>query len=189
MLEHTPSFNASDAARIAWEHYGRRGQARQLTSERDQNFLIEADNGDAIVLKIANALAQRHVAVPRVICTTRGDALTEIADCVGTRHLAWAVSYLPGVQLADVPHRSVALLEELGREIGRLTAALQNVAHPRLERAFHWDLTHAAERVAGSRSAITDDAFGAAIDRTLALVRERVVPRERALARSVIHND
>src|SRR5438105_2317183 len=205
MLEHTPSFNAADAARIAWEHYGRRGQARQLTSERDQNFLIEADNGDAIVLKIANALeerglleaqhhvlgalAQRHLAVPRLISTTRGGALTEIADCVGARHLAWAVSYLPGVQLADVPHRSLALLEEIGREIGRLTAALQNVEHPLLERAFHWDLTHAAERVAGSRSAITDDAFGAAIDRTLALVRERVVPRERALARSVIHND
>ena len=108
MLEHTPSFNAADAARIAWAHYGRRGQARQLTSERDQNFLIEADNGDAIVLKIANALeerglleaqhhvlgalAQRHVVVvPRVICTTRGDALTEIADCVSMVNLAHLV--------------------------------------------------------------------------------------------------
>src|SRR5438094_3530837 len=170
MLQQAPSFTVEDAERVAREYYGRSGRASPLTSERDQNFLIDGGLGDGIVLKIANALedralleaqqhvlallAQRQVPAPRVVCTIRGEALIEIADTYGTRHLVWAVNYLPGILLAEVAHRPAALLEDLGGTIGRLTAAMLDVQHPALDREFHWDLTHAAERVAATRAAI-----------------------------------
>ena len=56
VLQHVPSLTIADAERVARERYGRRGPARALTSERDQNFFIEDAERGAIVLKIANAL-------------------------------------------------------------------------------------------------------------------------------------
>jgi Ser/Thr protein kinase RdoA (MazF antagonist) len=91
IVAYSPSFTAAGARKLASDRYGRAGMARELTSERDQNFLIEpSDGGSAIVLKIANAreeralleaqqqvltvLGQRRVATPRVVCTTSGEA-------------------------------------------------------------------------------------------------------------------
>src|SRR5881275_2755679 len=135
MLEHAPTFSGTEAERIARELYARRGPVQPLTSERDQNFLVE-DRDGALVLKIANAreerailegqqhvltlLAQRGVPTPRVVCTSGGDAIAETADANGRRHFVWAVTRLPGGLLAEVRHRSSELLEDLGATIGRL---------------------------------------------------------------------
>jgi len=56
LLETVPSFDAESAAAIAAEHFGLRAGARQLPSERDQNFLLTKNDGEKFVLKIANAL-------------------------------------------------------------------------------------------------------------------------------------
>jgi 4-aminobutyrate aminotransferase-like enzyme/Ser/Thr protein kinase RdoA (MazF antagonist) len=205
MLDHTPAFSVADAERIAWECYGQRGVATRLPSERDQNFLIEPHDGERLVLKIANALdhralleAQQHVLAvleqrglssPRVICSTSGEALVEVSDVSGKRHLSWAISWLPGMLLAGIRHRSPTLLEALGAAIGQLSAALEAVEHPALERDFYWDLARAPERIAAARPHIVDETLGAAIDKTLALTRRYVVSRARELPRSVIHND
>src|SRR2546423_15507475 len=129
MLEHSPSFTEADAERIAARHFGRRGPVRPLTSERDQNFLVEDASG-AIVLKIANALEERALLkaqqevlarlagrgldTPRVVCTTSGEALVELAGAGGRRHYVWAITRLRGVLLAEIGHRSAELLEALG---------------------------------------------------------------------------
>ena len=52
---YTPSFDAESAAAIGAEHFGIQGIARQLPSERDQNFLLTNTAGEKFVLKIANA--------------------------------------------------------------------------------------------------------------------------------------
>jgi len=49
MLADQPNFSTTDAERIARDHYGVDGRATQLTSERDQNFLIEAPDLDAAI--------------------------------------------------------------------------------------------------------------------------------------------
>jgi 4-aminobutyrate aminotransferase-like enzyme/Ser/Thr protein kinase RdoA (MazF antagonist)/murein DD-endopeptidase MepM/ murein hydrolase activator NlpD len=206
IVEHSPLFTTDDAQRIASERYGHGGRARQLTSERDQNFLIEpVEDAAAIVVKIANALeeralleaqqqalallAQRHVPAPRVVCTMVGEALTDIAGPAGRKHFVWAITHLPGVLLADVTHQSPELLEDLGATIGRLTAALRDFDSGAVDRDFHWDLTKAADRVAASRPSIADDALGNAIDATLERVNQYVTPPTRGLTRAVIHND
>src|SRR5579862_5712809 len=107
MLSHVPRFDAAWAARVARDLYGRSGSMRALTSERDQNFLLETPSGERLVLKIANALedpamldaqqqAMRHIGatldlVPRVIPALEGATLSLVE-----RHSVWAVSHLPG---------------------------------------------------------------------------------------------
>jgi 4-aminobutyrate aminotransferase-like enzyme/Ser/Thr protein kinase RdoA (MazF antagonist) len=189
---------------VAREHYGRRGPARALTSERDQNFFIEDTEREPIVLKVANSLeerglleaqqqamarlAQRGVPVPRVVPATNGEPLNKTGDD-GSRHFTWAVTPLPGVLLADVGFRSPELLEQLGVAVGRLTSALHGFTHPALERTFAWDLTSAVDRVVAARDGIDDEAFRAAIDAVIRQVNERVLPNALALPRAAIHND
>ncbi|MEO6210724.1 MAG: hypothetical protein ABIQ10_11420, partial [Gemmatimonadaceae bacterium] len=59
MLDSCPRFTLLDAERMAREHFGATGGATLLTSERDQNFRIEAADGSRFVLKIANAREER----------------------------------------------------------------------------------------------------------------------------------
>jgi len=203
-LDHAPALSVAEAAAIASRRFGKRGGARQLTSERDQNFLIEDERG-AIVLKIANALearplleaqqqllallAPRGVPAPRVVCTTDGEAVIEIEGGGDRRHFGWAISHLPGALLADVGHRTPELLEDLGATIGRMSATLGNFDAPVLHREFHWDLARAAERIVAARPAIRDATFGAAIDETLERSARQLTAHAAALPRAVIHND
>ncbi|HEV8237028.1 MAG TPA: phosphotransferase, partial [Gemmatimonadaceae bacterium] len=206
MLDSSPTLTIDDAARVARERYGRSGRARQLTSERDQNFLIDGANGDgAIVLKVANArenrllleaqhrvlarLGQEVIPTPRLVCTTDGNALTAVDGSGGHRHFVWAVTHLEGRLLADVRYRSPDLLEDLGRNIGRLSSALRYVDEPALDREFNWDLAAAPSRIGAARPAIGDRSLGATVDETLERVRRYVMPRTPALPRAPIHND
>jgi hypothetical protein len=55
MLDQSPRLDVAAAERVARDQFGIDGNALPLTSERDQNFLIIANDGRRIVLKIANA--------------------------------------------------------------------------------------------------------------------------------------
>src|SRR5215831_20025037 len=93
MLDQAPRFELAAAERMAREHFGVVGRASALTSERDQNFLIQGADGTRMVLKVANAtearamieaqqraithLAARLDSTPRVLSTVNGRALVE----------------------------------------------------------------------------------------------------------------
>ena len=147
-------FTAADAERLA-ASFGIRGSARELTSERDQNFLIDR-GGRRIVLKIANAgedrafleaqhavlehLATRVDVTPRLVATENGAPFTDISDGDDRRHLVWAVTHLPGRLLAHAPYRDEALYEDLGRRTGDITAGFDGFDHPAVHRDFYWDV-------------------------------------------------
>jgi 4-aminobutyrate aminotransferase-like enzyme/Ser/Thr protein kinase RdoA (MazF antagonist) len=206
MLEFTPTFSLSLAERIAWRCFGRRGIVHSLPSERDQNFLIDDRDHGAIVLKVANAaerrelleaqqdvlalLAARGLPVPRVVCTAvGGERLLDIAGANHRVHCVWAVTRLPGAPLAQVRHRSAALLDHLGRTIGRLMKAMDGVERVALARSFQWDLSEGPELVAARRGLIDVPSLGAAIDAVLAMSRQHVEPVASRLRRAAIHND
>src|SRR6185436_6158745 len=91
MLHDAPRFSPSDAERIARDRFGLDGRASELTSERDQNFLI-ASGSRRVVVKIANATEDRamldaqqralaHLATkiettPRVVAAVDGSSLS-----------------------------------------------------------------------------------------------------------------
>jgi 4-aminobutyrate aminotransferase-like enzyme len=205
-----------DAARaLAREHYGLDAKATALPSERDQNFLLETAKGERMVLKIANAgegramldaqqramahlamahLAMAHVApqlsvVPRVVPATNGEHLVEITAAGGRRHFIWAITWLPGVTLGTVPHRTPELLEDLGRTVGALSRGLAGFDHEAIHRDFYWDLANARRIVAEHRAGISDAALGKAIDVLARAFDGHTAPLLGALRRSAVHND
>lgn len=204
MLEQSPRFTISDAERLARDHFGVAGRAAALTSERDQNFLIEPASGDAIVLKIANATedpamldAQRaaieHLArvttlTPRIVGGHHEDE-PAIAMRDGMTHAVWAVSLLPGRPLAEVRERSAELHTDIGRQVAALTEALRTFDHKAIHRDFYWDLSKARAVVESRSHAIDDDELSGAIARLGHEFDTRVKPLLSSLPRAAIHGD
>ena len=133
------------------------GRASALPSERDQNFLLQADGGPAFVLKIANAgesramleaenAAMRHLAasglVPALMMTRAGEDIATSGD-----HLVRLVTCLAGAPLGETRRHSDALLDDLGRAVATIDRALADFDHPALHREFYWDLAGAAPAV------------------------------------------
>jgi Ser/Thr protein kinase RdoA (MazF antagonist) len=184
------------AQAIAEKCFGIQATARELPSERDQNFLLFAGDGDRFVLKIANLREQREVLeaqnammnhlkqhvsfCPRLRQALSGD---EIATVDG--HLVRVLTYLPGQPLATVKVQSPELLYDLGRKVGQLSGALVDFHHPAAERDFYWDLAKGVQILEEFGTQITTD-----------WLREVVVSYGKDLClsadnlrRSVIHGD
>jgi 4-aminobutyrate aminotransferase-like enzyme/Ser/Thr protein kinase RdoA (MazF antagonist) len=204
-LADAPAFSLADAERIARECYGHEGSATALASERDQNFLVVRRDGSRIVLKIANAgedpamlAAQQAVMAhltahsertPRVVPTAVGDTTCTVTGPDGRKHLAWAVTYLPGVVLANACRRSSELLRDFGTAIGELRRGLDGFDHPAIHREFYWDLAQARRVIADYRPLIDDAGLGATIDSVMERFDRRIAPGLVSLRRAAIHND
>ncbi len=194
-------LSAPDAERLA-ARFGLRGRARELTSERDQNFLIEGD--DRIVLKIANTsedrafleaqhavlrhLASRTNVTPRVVPTESGADFAE-TDTDDRRHLIWAVTHLPGRLLAHVGHRDESFYEDLGRRVGEVSAILADFDHPAVHREFYWDVASARSMVSAHRGAIEDEELAAVVDRLTKVFDDQITTRLESIPRGVVHGD
>lgn len=192
-----PSFDAETATAIAAEHFGIRGVARQLPSERDQNFLITNSAGEKFVLKIANALEEpafveaqnavlKHLAnrisyCQRVVPTSPGEEIITVQGSGDARHLVRMVNYIDGVPLAEV-RQPPELLRDLGRKLGKLDRALADFDHPAVHRDFHWDLAN-GNRILEEYGKFIDD------PELRELARTHRVTFDSELRRSVIHGD
>ena len=188
LLLNTPAFNVESARAIAEERFGLRVSARELPSERDQNFLLTDESGEKFVLKIANALESRQLLEAQNAVLDHLE--NRIAFCprvrsgveVKSNHFMRLMTYLPGVPLSEMnPHSSV-LLRDLGRKLGQLDRALADFDHPAVHRDFHWDLAN-GNRVVSE--------YGELIENTD--LREVVLScrfeLKTDLRRSVIHGD
>jgi len=204
LLENAPRFDLIAAARIASAFNSSVGRVDPLPSERDQNFLVDA--GDTrFVLKIANALesgdlidAQQRVLLhllsrfdrcPRVVPALDGSTSLRFDGTEGRKHAVWAVSVVQGVPLARVNWRSQTLLDDFGRTIGDLSAALAGFDHPAIHREFPWDLQHGFDTIERLRPLVLDRDLGASLD----ILRERAGrfarPHFERLRHGPVHND
>jgi 4-aminobutyrate aminotransferase-like enzyme/Ser/Thr protein kinase RdoA (MazF antagonist) len=200
LLEHAPRLESEDAVRLAREIYGLRASAQPLPSERDQNFLLDTDAG-RFVLKIANASESRsfldaqnaalaHLSrsvpgVPEVLRTLEGQVVVEAP----TGNLVRAVRWIDGVPLAGVRLVSPQLLERIGRQLGRLDAALATFDHPALHRELYWDLTQAFDTIGMLLTFVDDNEWRGFLEAEVAGIARRQTARLGKLRRSVIHND
>ena len=94
LLHYKPNFSEQDAVAIAKKTFAVKAAARSLPSERDQNFLMTATNGERFILKIANAREERSMLetqnqvmrhlekrlpfCPKVIAAKSGEFISEI---------------------------------------------------------------------------------------------------------------
>jgi Ser/Thr protein kinase RdoA (MazF antagonist) len=157
-----PDFSADTAARVVHDMYGIEGTFSRLYSERDQNFRVRAPDGADYVLKFANSdedpgvLDMQHQAlahveardpdlpVPRVIRTRDGAMSGTIDDAGGKAHIVRLLSFMPGINLAEVP-LTPKVLRALGATTARLDKALRSFFHPSADHVLLWDLKRLPE--------------------------------------------
>jgi Ser/Thr protein kinase RdoA (MazF antagonist) len=201
-LLQAPRFNAAGAEHLARGLYGADVSATALPSERDQNFLVTTAAGDRFVLKIANGgedramleaqnAAMAHVAgrvafCPRVVPATSGDTIALTPD---GEHFVRLVSYLAGTPLATIGARSPTLLENLGRAIGQLDAALADFDHAAIHRDFHWDLANAEKVVRRYLPLVGDDGHRRLVEQVSASAFGALDGSRKALRRGAVHHD
>jgi Ser/Thr protein kinase RdoA (MazF antagonist) len=155
----SPALSLEEARRVSREAFGIDGPLVGLGGERDQNFRVQDASGDgrSYVLKIANPAedpacldlqraALAHLAVhapdlnvPAVRKALDGNSWTQVETENGTKHLAWLLSYLPGVPLNDVK-LTPGLARNVGADLARLGVALRGFFHPAAGRVLQWDI-------------------------------------------------
>jgi Ser/Thr protein kinase RdoA (MazF antagonist) len=205
VLLRTPSFKAEDARELAHTVFGVDGEVSPLPSERDQNFLIQTSmGGDRFVLKIANAsdgralleaqndallhIARRSALCPRVIPARDGATISEAVSDGNVRHFVRLFTFLPGEPLATSP-QTAGLLEDLGRKVAELDAALEGFDHPAIHRGFYWDLAQGIALVREWAPLVEDEGMRALVGRLVDRIESRDGARLIRLRRSAVHND
>ena len=194
------------AARVAAELYGLAATIRALPGEYDDNFHLQGADSRAFVLKMMHPAREDafvdmqcrafthlagkapHLALPRVIPTSRGELYARVTLEDETSRLVWMLSYLPGKTLAATKPHSGELLGSLGRLLAEIDVALLDFAHPGAHRFLKWDLSRSnwARDYLGY---IADPERRALAKKFLNLFEEESVPRFPLLRRSVIYGD
>ncbi|HET6932804.1 MAG TPA: aminotransferase class III-fold pyridoxal phosphate-dependent enzyme [Candidatus Acidoferrum sp.] len=194
------------AKRVAAELYGVAAAIRALPAEYDDNFHLHAPDSRSFVLKMMHParedafvdmqcrafthLAEKvsHLALPRMIPTTKGELYTRVTLEDATSRLVWMLTYLPGTTLAGTKHHSPELLGSLGRLLAEIDLALKDFAHPFAQRFLKWDLSRSnwARDYLGH---IADLERRALAKKFLNLFEEEAVSRFPLLRRSVIYGD
>jgi len=205
ILDHVPAFSPGDAVQIAQAQYHLRVTAKNLPSERDQNFLLQAEDDKRYVLKIANGTEERamleaqnqvmehlskHIAFcPQVVTTTNGDEIATVESQDGKIHFVRMVTYLPGTPFGNVKHDSDELLHDLGFKIGQLSSALSGFDQPALHRDFHWDLAKGLDIVHKNEKLIQGQTLRETVLKLASDFERHTAPVLPRLPRSIIHND
>ena len=203
-----PSFSSSEAADLLTRHFGIEGRLTPLPSYGDQNFEVEPEAGEAVILKISGTweteaaldlqnsvliwLAEREpdLPAPRVVPSTSGGHVVSVADNGGRDHFVRVLSYLPGRTLADVRPHPDELLEGLGRYLGTMDRALSGFSHPAARRTgYDWDLARAAEVMRRDMGVVAGTDRGGLAEGVLSAFERDALPLLPGLRRGVIHND
>jgi len=197
-----PGVDEVEAAEIALTVFGRSGEVRRLSGERDANFLIDGER--PVVLKFVNdvepdaeALMQvaalEHLAaatdlrVPAPVSDLDGRPLSHLTARSGAPIRARCYTYLPGRSAVSLPIDDWSR-RAVGRTAGRLTRALSGFSHPAADRLNLWDtraVAHLAPLMEFQPVSPLSEMLAAFLER----FRERVTPRIAGLRRQVIHND
>ncbi|HXU09268.1 MAG TPA: phosphotransferase [Blastocatellia bacterium] len=201
-----PSFSESDAARLAFQLYGLTGSVKELTSERDQNFLVRAGSGEHFVLKIAAAAEMRETLefqnavmshlqgrvmsgfIPHALPTKSGEKLAAAVDEEGAHHFVRLVTYLPASLLAEVNPHTPELLRGLGTLLGEIDKALEGFSHPAMSRDLKWDL-QGALWIKDYTHHIENPVRREIVEHFIRQFETRVASRAHGLRTSVVHND
>lgn len=193
------------AERLVRDYYGLTATARRLSSERDENFLMSAEDGQSYLLKLTNAAEERqvtdfqtrallHVAevdpefpIPHLRPALSGDVAPLVATAGEVPRVMRLLTYVGGEPLHGAP-RSAAQCRNLGQMLARLDLALRDYSHPGESHELRWDLSHAAT-LRPLLDAIDDPGRRSLATEFLARFERFVLPRFPALRSQVIHND
>lgn len=196
------AMTLEEAISVSYQHYGLRAVAKELRSERDQNFMLMFDGKPKFLLKVANAAeaqatidfrvgALRHMEhvtpdlpIQRVIQTLGGADVFSLCADDGQARFGYLLSYLEGAPMAGVA-ASAEQQAGLGLIAAKVARALSGFKHPAAGHELLWDLKHAAKLRAylhRTEAQLHRDLASEALDRFDAI---EFAP----LRHQVIHND
>ena len=153
-----PRFSLDQVAELTKRHFGLAGQIDLLYSERDQNFRLREQDGNAWTLKIASVeedpeiidcqiRVMQHIAAvdptlptPRIRHALDGSPSVRIRGEDGATHVFYVLSHLPG-QLLDEAPVTVRALSAQGAMVARLGRAMRGLFDPApAMRELLWDV-------------------------------------------------
>uniref|UniRef100_UPI0013B44568 phosphotransferase n=1 Tax=Nonomuraea lactucae TaxID=2249762 RepID=UPI0013B44568 len=165
-----PEVSAALAGIVAARHFGLDGEIREVGSEQDRNFVIDAPAG-RFLLKVSNpaysddelaaqvaGVAHLAGAVPElrfpeprpslnggftVRFAPDGGAGAASSEAEPLR--ARVFSFVPGFPLIDSPYLAPAVVGRLGTVAARVCAGLADFRHPGLDRLTQWDVRNARQ--------------------------------------------
>lgn len=196
-------LEAAAASAVEREWRRRPSAVTRVSSDVEETFFVDFDNGERAVLKVAephrgdawfefeaaivDEAIDRDPALPlaRGIATLDGRTIvaTEFADSLRTVRL---MRRLPGVPATDAPPDAPAL-RRIGRTAARLSLALAGVSHPVAARRVPWDLRGLEELAPGL--ALIPDARARAVAETVVDGIQPLLRHADALPAQVSHND
>lgn len=199
-----PNLNVDQVRALVEDVYAFSCAASPLTSERDQNLLLQVDSGGCCLLKISNPSEPRevvalqtealdHIArmapdvpVPRTIPTFDGASCAEVELPDGRRSLVRLLTYLRGTP-AWKTMRTAAQRRSMGRSLAHVDRALEGFSHPAATHDLLWNvsgahrLAHMISNIAAERRPL--------IDHFMSRFHRNVQPKLDQLRTQVIHND
>jgi 4-aminobutyrate aminotransferase-like enzyme/Ser/Thr protein kinase RdoA (MazF antagonist) len=205
-----PRFDDRDVSGFARTSFCFEGQVeRRFSSERDQNFLVRAPDGEGRILKISNAGERADVLdmeVAAALHALRADPSLPIAAPLpadpevggyvatvrderrGASHMVRMSELMPGRGSTDGIDLDHQALWAYGETLARLGRALRGFFHPAADRVLLWNVEHclALRPMTGS---ISDPDRRALVRRVFDRFEERVTPRWPGLRAQVIHGD
>ncbi len=199
-----PPFSSDEARAIAEEHYGIQPAAiRRLPSELDRNYHLQSDTGSAYVLKIAHGSVSESVLdlqnktlqhlrktidiFPQLIPAANGEDSIVVSADDGAIYRARLLRYIEGLPLSDFRPHSDALLENIGAELGNLSAAMANFEHSEKRLNYRWNIRNLSQ-VARYRGGLPP-AKQSLLDSFLRLYEDEVLPALPQLRHSYTYND
>jgi hypothetical protein len=200
-----PILSDDDAANLARDLYGIKGRVRRLTSERDTNFHLLADDGHGYVLKVANAAeppeitnfqteALLHIErtdpslpVPRVVRMRDGGTEISLPIDGSARSVVRLLTFLEGEPLHRTPTSS-AQRSNIGRCLASLGLVLRDFDHQAADHDLLWDIKNAA-RLRLLLPSIADEELRQFCEKHLDVFEEEIDPLLPGLRVQVIHND
>jgi 4-aminobutyrate aminotransferase-like enzyme len=200
-----PAFGDEAARQILREGFGVTGSLTALAGERDQNFRVDAADGQRFLFKISNpadtrpildmqTAALRHIEqvdpglpVMRVIPGAAGEPWAEVPGPDGRLYPVRLFTFLPGHTMTAAA-LSTAAIRSIGQTTARLGRALRGFFHPAADYGILWDITRlpALRPLLGH---VTDGARRAQVERVLDRFEARAAPVLPRLRAQVIHAD
>jgi Ser/Thr protein kinase RdoA (MazF antagonist) len=200
-----PTFDPAVASELLASRYGLDGELSPLSSERDQNFLVDAGDAGRFVLKFAGLAepanvtnfqnqALEHLAAkdptfpaPRVVRTEDGEPMFEATSATGDVHRVRLLSWLAGVPL-DEAEGVESVAAQMGATLARLGQLLGDFEHPGSHYGLPWDIHNAAE-LAELLPHVEDDGLQALCEDRIRRFNKLIVPRQPGFRQQVIYND
>jgi Ser/Thr protein kinase RdoA (MazF antagonist) len=199
-----PEVSSEDASKLLDDRYGLTGQLKRLTSERDQNFLLAANDGRYYVLKIANPAesaaitdfqvsALEHIRrteetfpAPRMVASRTGELIVNV-DHGDSMIRARVLSWLDGTPLDEFAGE-VNIAAQAGECLAELNRLLKSFSHIASNYSLAWDLRSGGD-LTDLLQYVDDGDLRDACDVRLERFTSEIKPRLERCRSQVIYND